>query len=75
MSARRALAVRRIGCTAAAVAAALVREVFGLESVVVPDPVTGSPLVVPGSPWSAGTGDRAPVKAEGTGPLPADLTS
>lgn len=29
----------------------LVRDVFGLESVVVPDPVTGSPLVVPGSPW------------------------
>jgi iron complex transport system ATP-binding protein len=27
--------------------AALVREVFGLESVVVPDPVTGTPLVVP----------------------------
>ncbi|MBA0053145.1 ABC transporter ATP-binding protein [Streptomyces sp. AJS327] len=33
------------------VTAALVREVFGLESVVLPDPVTGSPLVVPGSPW------------------------
>ncbi|MGW6529880.1 ABC transporter ATP-binding protein [Streptomyces venezuelae] len=31
----------------------LVREVFGLECVVVPDPVTGSPLVVPGAPWSA----------------------
>ncbi|UQA92025.1 ABC transporter ATP-binding protein [Streptomyces halobius] len=29
----------------------LVRDVFGLASVVVPDPVTGSPLVVPGSPW------------------------
>ncbi|GGO91805.1 ABC transporter ATP-binding protein [Wenjunlia tyrosinilytica] len=29
----------------------LVRDVFGLESVVVPDPVTGSPLVVPGAPW------------------------
>ncbi|MGV9882464.1 ABC transporter ATP-binding protein [Streptomyces sp. NPDC003006] len=30
----------------------LVREVFGLQCVVVPDPVTGSPLVVPGAPWS-----------------------
>ncbi|GAA4655643.1 ABC transporter ATP-binding protein [Arthrobacter cryoconiti] len=27
--------------------AALVREVFGLESVVVPDPVTGTPMVLP----------------------------
>ncbi|MFG1808977.1 ABC transporter ATP-binding protein [Streptomyces sp. NPDC049040] len=33
------------------VTADLVREVFGLASVVVPDPVTGSPLVVPGAPW------------------------
>ncbi|MEV0372265.1 ABC transporter ATP-binding protein [Streptomyces sp. NPDC050636] len=33
------------------VTAELVREVFGLGSVVVPDPVTGSPLVVPGRPW------------------------
>ncbi|XEC32857.1 ABC transporter ATP-binding protein [Streptomyces fradiae] len=35
------------------VTADLVRDVFGLDSVVVPDPVTGSPLVVPGAPWSA----------------------
>ncbi|MGK5548171.1 ABC transporter ATP-binding protein [Streptomyces sp. URMC 127] len=35
------------------VTADLVREVFGLHSVVVPDPVTGSPLVVPGRPWEA----------------------
>ncbi len=34
------------------VTAELVREVFGLDSVVVPDPVTGSPLVVPGAPCS-----------------------
>ncbi|MFI6473376.1 ABC transporter ATP-binding protein [Streptomyces sp. NPDC050516] len=34
------------------VTADLVREVFGLDSVVVPDPVTGSPLVVPGAPYS-----------------------
>ncbi|MFD5751186.1 ABC transporter ATP-binding protein [Streptomyces sp. NPDC127033] len=33
------------------VTAELVREVFGLDSVVVPDPVTGSPLVVPGAPY------------------------
>lgn len=33
------------------VTAELVREVFGLECVVVPDPVTGSPLIVPGAPW------------------------
>ncbi|GAB3137151.1 ABC transporter ATP-binding protein [Microbispora hainanensis] len=30
----------------------LVQEVFGLASVVVPDPVTGGPLVVPGAPGS-----------------------
>ncbi|WP_199552367.1 ABC transporter ATP-binding protein [Streptomyces sp. N35] len=35
------------------VTASLVREVFGLDCVVVPDPVTGSPLVVPGAPWKA----------------------
>ncbi|MFE2035528.1 ABC transporter ATP-binding protein [Streptomyces scopuliridis] len=40
------------------VTAELVREVFGLESVVVPDPVTGSPLVVPGAPYRPG-GDRS----------------
>ncbi|MEV0092432.1 ABC transporter ATP-binding protein [Streptomyces sp. NPDC050738] len=37
------------------VTAELVRDVFGLEAVVVPDPVTGSPLVVPGAPWAAGS--------------------
>ncbi|MGP3977588.1 ABC transporter ATP-binding protein [Streptomyces sp. 8N114] len=35
--------------------AALVREVFGLEAVVVPCPVTGDPLVVPGAPWQPET--------------------
>ncbi|NVM99537.1 ABC transporter ATP-binding protein [Arthrobacter sp. SDTb3-6] len=35
------------GPPGAVLTAALVREVFGLESVVVPDPVTGTPLVVP----------------------------
>ncbi|MEU7044462.1 ABC transporter ATP-binding protein [Streptomyces varsoviensis] len=44
------------------VTARLVREVFGLESVVVPDPVTGSPLVVPGAPWQAGAGARTAVR-------------
>ncbi|MFF4822618.1 ABC transporter ATP-binding protein [Streptomyces sp. NPDC001312] len=39
------------------VTADLVQEVFGLASVVVPDPVTGGPMVVPGPPRSAdGTG-------------------
>lgn len=41
------------GPPASVVTAELVREVFGLESVVIPDPVTGSPLVVPGAPWAA----------------------
>ncbi|MDT9693185.1 ABC transporter ATP-binding protein [Streptomyces sp. P9(2023)] len=44
------------GPPAEIVTADLVRDVFGLESVVVPDPVTGSPLVVPGAPWA---GDAA----------------
>ncbi len=39
------------GRPAEVVTADLVQEVFGLASVVVPDPVTGSPLVVPGRPW------------------------
>ncbi|MEU0695730.1 ABC transporter ATP-binding protein [Streptomyces niveus] len=39
------------------VTAELVREVFGLESVVVPDPVTGSPLVIPGAPYRPGAGE------------------
>ncbi|MER5348880.1 ABC transporter ATP-binding protein [Kitasatospora sp. NPDC002551] len=43
------------GPPAEVVTAELVREVFGLESVVVPDPVTGTPLVVPGAPWTATT--------------------
>lgn len=41
------------GPPSAVVTAELVREVFGLDSIVIPDPVTGSPLVVPGAPWSA----------------------
>lgn len=44
------------GPPSAIVTADLVREVFGLESVVVPDPVTGSPLVVPGAPYRPGDG-------------------
>ncbi|GGS18841.1 cobalamin/Fe3+-siderophore ABC transporter ATP-binding protein [Streptomyces aureoverticillatus] len=39
------------GTPAEVVTEELVREVFGLECVVIPDPVTGSPLVVPGTPW------------------------
>ncbi|UCM88708.1 ABC transporter ATP-binding protein [Streptomyces marincola] len=43
----------------AVVTAGLVREVFGLDAVVVPDPVTGSPLVVPGPP-APRPAERAP---------------
>jgi iron complex transport system ATP-binding protein len=39
------------GAPADVVTADLVREVFGLPSVVIPDPVTGGPLVVAGAPW------------------------
>lgn len=46
------------------VTADLVRDVFGLESVVVPDPVTGGPLVVPGSPWHQDASTTAAVSAE-----------
>ncbi|MEV5377138.1 ABC transporter ATP-binding protein [Streptomyces nondiastaticus] len=52
------------------VTADLVREVFGLQSVVVPDPVTGSPLVVPGRPWDA---DAEDVGAEGAGAAAEDV--
>ncbi|MFB8352339.1 ABC transporter ATP-binding protein [Streptomyces niveus] len=45
------------GAPGEVVTAELVREVFGLESVVVPDPVTGSPLVVPGAPYRPGAGE------------------
>ncbi|THA62969.1 ABC transporter ATP-binding protein [Streptomyces sp. A0642] len=41
------------GRPADVVTADLVREVFGLDAVIVPDPVTGSPLVIPGPPWQA----------------------
>ncbi|MFF3325100.1 ABC transporter ATP-binding protein [Streptomyces sp. NPDC002889] len=46
------------------VTADLVRDVFGLESVVVPDPVTGGPLVVPGSPWHQDASIAAAVSVE-----------
>ncbi|MGW6360989.1 ABC transporter ATP-binding protein [Streptomyces sp. NPDC055092] len=48
------------GPPAEVVTADLVREVFGLDCVVVADPVTGSPLIVPGAPWQAGTRPGAP---------------
>ncbi|MEU5640144.1 ABC transporter ATP-binding protein [Streptomyces milbemycinicus] len=47
------------------VTAELVREVFGLASVVVPDPVTGDPLVVPGAPWAADQGAPPAVAGDG----------
>ncbi|WP_328318154.1 ABC transporter ATP-binding protein [Streptomyces sp. NBC_00388] len=49
------------GRPAEIVTAELVREVFGLESLVIPDPVTGSPLVVAGAPWNAGKETGAAV--------------
>ncbi|MEV7829926.1 ABC transporter ATP-binding protein [Streptomyces subrutilus] len=51
------------GPPASVVTADLVREVFGLDSVVIPDPVTGSPLVVPSAPWSAGRAAGGPAVA------------
>jgi iron complex transport system ATP-binding protein len=39
----------------------LVRKVFGLEAVIVPDPVTGSPLVVPGAPVPVSPARKARV--------------
>ncbi|MFI1399442.1 ABC transporter ATP-binding protein [Streptomyces sp. NPDC020681] len=51
------------GHPAEIVTAALVREVFGLESTVIPDPVTGSPLVVPGAPWAADAAGNPRVHA------------
>ncbi|MFE7135204.1 ABC transporter ATP-binding protein [Streptomyces sp. NPDC057638] len=54
------------------VTAELVREVFGLESVIVPDPVTGSPLVVPGAPYAAPTSAaRPPSQAPASAGSPA----
>ncbi|MEU4118258.1 ABC transporter ATP-binding protein [Kitasatospora sp. NPDC028055] len=47
------------------VTAELVREVFGLDSVVVPDPVTGTPLVVPGAPWAATAGTAGTAETGG----------
>ncbi|MDJ1138151.1 ABC transporter ATP-binding protein [Streptomyces iconiensis] len=52
--------------------ATLVREVFGLESVVVPCPVTGDPLVVPGPPrQSAAAGIPAPSGTLTSGKAPS----
>ncbi|MBB5119452.1 ABC transporter [Streptomyces eurocidicus] len=55
------------GAPSEVVTAELVREVFGLESVVVPDPVTGSPLVVPGMPWTVQVEESGPVAESVTG--------
>ncbi|MFG2357492.1 ABC transporter ATP-binding protein [Streptomyces sp. NPDC048521] len=48
------------------VTAELVQEVFGLPAVVVPDPVTGGPLVVPSRTWRPAPGEE-PVSAERSG--------
>ncbi|MFF5173119.1 ABC transporter ATP-binding protein [Micromonospora sp. NPDC000089] len=64
--------------------AGLVREVFGLDCVVVPCPVTGAPLVVPGNPAGATppsttaavasdrSAERAPAPASRSTHAPAD---
>jgi iron complex transport system ATP-binding protein len=54
------------------VTAGLVREVFGLDSVVVPDPVTGSPLVVPGAPWRARGPQAGRSRSPSDTPPPTD---
>ncbi|MFG2879702.1 ABC transporter ATP-binding protein [Streptomyces sp. NPDC048337] len=41
------------GPPSAVVTAELVREVFGLDAIVIPDPITASPLVIPSAPWGA----------------------
>ncbi|MFE2977900.1 ABC transporter ATP-binding protein [Streptomyces sp. NPDC059258] len=56
------------------VTAELVREVFGLEAVIVPDPVTGSPLVVPGAPW-APAATPAPASASASASAPASASA
>ncbi|MEB8339397.1 ABC transporter ATP-binding protein [Streptomyces endophyticus] len=53
------------GPPAEVITADLVHAVFGLHSVVVPDPVTHSPLVVPGAPWRATQDEGAPVSVPG----------
>ncbi|GHE97786.1 cobalamin/Fe3+-siderophore ABC transporter ATP-binding protein [Streptomyces longispororuber] len=57
------------GAPADVVTAELVRDVFGLECVVVPDPVTGSPLVVPAAPWQAPAERESPRDASPDTPL------
>ncbi|WP_078849397.1 ABC transporter ATP-binding protein [Streptomyces sp. NRRL F-5126] len=52
------------GAPADVVTAELVREVFGLDAVVIDDPVTGGPLVVPSTPY-APRGATAPERRPG----------
>ncbi|MFF2650194.1 ABC transporter ATP-binding protein [Streptomyces sp. NPDC058045] len=47
------------GPPAEVVTAELVRDVFGLTAVVVPDPVTGGPLIVPAAAWQPADQDPA----------------
>ncbi|MFE9047978.1 ABC transporter ATP-binding protein [Streptomyces rubiginosohelvolus] len=59
------------------VTAELVAQVFGLEAVIVPDPVTGSPLVVPGAPWTpptpATSRSASPPAASTSAPTPGKV--
>ncbi|WP_407838562.1 ABC transporter ATP-binding protein [Streptomyces sp. DSM 116496] len=52
------------GPPSAIVTADLVHEVFGLDSIVIPDPITGSPLIVPTSPWTAPSGGCGTLRGE-----------
>ncbi|UYQ62872.1 ABC transporter ATP-binding protein [Streptomyces peucetius] len=57
------------------VTAELVREVFGMDSVVVPDPVTGSPLVVPGAPYSPASQAPTPTSTPTPTPTPTSQSA
>ncbi|WP_433689323.1 ABC transporter ATP-binding protein [Micromonospora carbonacea] len=53
------------GPPATTVGSGLVTEVFGMPNQVVPDPVTGAPLVVPADTREPGLTDRAPATSRG----------
>ncbi|WUS95591.1 ABC transporter ATP-binding protein [Streptomyces sp. NBC_00708] len=40
----------------------MVQEVFGLSSVIIPDPVTGGRLVVPGYSWQPSAAEKTPAR-------------
>ncbi|WP_082093232.1 ABC transporter ATP-binding protein [Demequina sediminicola] len=60
--------VRATGTPASVLTAEIVQDVFGLDSVVIDDPVSGTPLVVPRSRAASST---PPVRAEHDAPRPS----